>query len=154
MAKKTSPLLPGSEGLLRKLGDRLRLARLRRRLSATQVAERAGMTRVTLRGIERGSAGATMGAYAAVMQVLGIEKDLDLLAGADPQGRELQDARLPIRESRPGRETPAPAPVKAVRKAARGARPPASGRPKAPRHESARSLAALIKVRHTGRKGR
>ena len=153
MAKKTAPLLPGSEALLRKLGDRLRLARLRRRLSSTQVAERAGMTRVTLRGIERGAAGATMGAYAAVMQVLGMEKDLDLLASADPLGRELQDARLPVRETRP--RQPAPAPVKALRKSVvLAAKAPANRSPKAPRYESARSLAALIKARHTSRKGR
>ena len=153
MAKKTAPLLPSSEALLRRLGDRLRLARLRRRLSATQVAERAGMTRVTLRGIERGAAGATMGAYAAVMQVLGVEKDLDSLASADPLGRELQDARLPARESRPRHEAPTPAPVKAVRKpGVRIAKSPASLRLK-PRYATARTLAALIKTRHTGRKG-
>lgn len=154
MAKKTAPLLPGSQALLRKLGDRLRLARQRRRLSATQVAERAGMTRVTLRGIERGSTGATIGAYAAVMQVLGIEKDLDLLASADPLGRELQDARLPVRESRPRHEALTPAPTKAVRKpSVRGAKSPAGPR-LTPRYATARTLAALIKGRHTGRKGR
>ncbi len=50
---------------------------------------------MTLRGLERGGSGVTMGAYLAVMQVLGIEKDLDLLGKADPVGRELQDAQLP-----------------------------------------------------------
>jgi len=95
MAKKTAPLLPSTDARLRQLGDRLRLARLRRRLSAKQVAERAGMAPMTLRGLERGGSGVTIGAYLSVMQVLGVEEDLDLLAQADPVGRALQDARLP-----------------------------------------------------------
>jgi transcriptional regulator with XRE-family HTH domain len=97
MAKKTAALLPATEALLFAFGDRLRLARLRRRLPARQVAERAGMAPMTLRSLERGGAGVTMGAYLAVMQVLGIEKDLDLLGNADPMGRALQDAELPAR---------------------------------------------------------
>ena len=95
MAKKTSPLLPETEDHLLRFGERLRLARRRRRLSSKQVAERAGMAPMTLRSLERGGSGVTIGAYLAVMQVLGIERDLDLLGQADPLGRELQDARLP-----------------------------------------------------------
>lgn len=94
MAKAISPLLPATSDLLQRFGERLRLARRRRRLTAKQVAQRAGMVPMTLRNLERGGAGVTMGAYLAVMQVLGIEKDLDLLGSADPLGRELQDARL------------------------------------------------------------
>ncbi len=94
MAKKTAPLLPATAERLCHFGDRLRLARLRRRLPAKQVAERSGMTPMTLRSLERGGSGVTMGAYLAVMQVLGIEKDLDLLGESDPVGRQLQDARL------------------------------------------------------------
>ena len=52
---------------------------------------------MTLRSLERGGSGVTMGAFLAVMQVLGIEKDLDLLGKADPVGRALQDAQLPTR---------------------------------------------------------
>lgn len=94
MAKKIAPLLPPTTELLQRFGERLRLARLRRRLTAKQVGERAGMAPMTLRSLEHGGAGVTIGAYLAVMQVLGIEKDLNLLGAVDPLGRELQDARL------------------------------------------------------------
>lgn len=107
VAKKTAPLLPSSELLLRRLGERLRLARLRRRLTAKQVAERAGMAPMTLRSAERGGSGVTIGAYLAIMQVLGVEQDLDLLAQQDRLGRELQDARLPARHARSVRPLPA-----------------------------------------------
>jgi transcriptional regulator with XRE-family HTH domain len=109
MAKKTAPLLPSTDELLRQFAARLRVARLRRRLSAKQVAERAGMSPMTLRSLERGGSGVTMGAYLAVMQTLGIENDLELLGNVDPVGRELQDARLPARLEA---ARPSPPPVK------------------------------------------
>jgi transcriptional regulator with XRE-family HTH domain len=94
MANTTSPLLPATEELLKEFGERLRLARLRRRLQAKEVAERAGMTEVTLRRVERGLPGVTMGAYLAVMQVLQLQDDVAKWATNDSQGRHLQDAEL------------------------------------------------------------
>lgn len=94
MANVTSPLLPATEELLKEFGERLRIARLRRRLQAKEVAQRAGMTEVTLRRVERGLPGVTMGAYLAVMQVLQLQEDVAEWATHDPLGRDLQDAEL------------------------------------------------------------
>lgn len=97
MAKRVAPLLPPMERRLSRLGERIRTARLRRRLSAKLVAERAGMSVMTLRNVERGGMGVTIGAYAAVLHVLGLDRDLDAVADADALGRDLQDAALPRR---------------------------------------------------------
>ena len=97
MPGKTSALLPTVNSQLKELGENIRLARLRRRLSAELVAERAGMSRPTLRAVEQGGPRATMGAYANVLMSLGLESDLGTIARNDVLGRKLQDAGLPTR---------------------------------------------------------
>jgi transcriptional regulator with XRE-family HTH domain len=94
MAKRVALLLPPLERRLARLGERIRTARLRRRLSAKLAAERAGMSVMTLRSVERGGMGVTIGAYVAALHVLGLDGDLDAVAAADPLGRDLQDAAL------------------------------------------------------------
>lgn len=68
--------------LLQRLGERLRLLRVRRGLSAKEMAASTGMSVVTLRSLERGGKGVAIGGYLAVMTVLGIERDLEELAAA------------------------------------------------------------------------
>lgn len=135
MAKLSSPLLPTTASLLEAFGDRLRLARLRRRLQSKQVAERAGMSVITLRKIEKGDPGVTLGAYLNVLQVLQLEGDLNKLAEEDALGRRLQDIEgaggMRIRRSRSDARTitdkmddaaPSPDPLRNPQKS--DARPP------------------------------
>ena len=60
--------------ILEGLGEAIKLARLRRKLSVEQVAERAGISRSTLWQIEKGLPNVSMGYYAQVLFVLGLEK--------------------------------------------------------------------------------
>lgn len=94
MAQRTSPLLPAVARLLQDFGENVRRARLRRGLTAELMAERAGMSRPTLRSIERGDPGVTLGACASVLHSLGLHRDLALLARDDELGRKLQDLQL------------------------------------------------------------
>lgn len=99
-------LFPTSARQLAVLGERLRLARLRRRYSAETVAQRAGMTRSTLYRAEKGDAGVSLGTYASVLRVLGLLADLDSVARDDVLGRKLQDLDLPTRRVAPRRRVP------------------------------------------------
>lgn len=103
MPKTKISLFPSVERLLRELGGNIRLARLRRGFSTSQVAERAGMSRPTLRAVERGDSRVSLGAYAGVLMCLGLEKDLALVARDDVLGRKIQDAHLPLRARAPRR---------------------------------------------------
>ena len=94
--------LPGSANkVLPLLGKRLKLARLRRRLRAEAVAERAGISRSTLWQIEKGNPSVALGAYFMVLFALNLEQDLLLVAKDDVLGRKLQDAGLPARSRAP-----------------------------------------------------
>ena len=102
MSKKSTVVLPQTQDILNQLGEQIRLARLRRHLSAELVAERAGISRMTLSNIEKGSPSVAIGSYAAVLHALnGMDKDLLLVAKDDELGRKLQDLELPTRRRAP-----------------------------------------------------
>ena len=104
MARKTAQPSAALDEILKTLGENIHLARLRRKISTTMLAERAGMTRNTLRSIERGDSGVTVGAYANVLFCLGLEKDLLLIGDDDILGRKLQDAALTHTKKRVSRQ--------------------------------------------------
>jgi transcriptional regulator with XRE-family HTH domain len=104
MPAKSPSLYPGQSRQMRALGLRLREARLRRRLTVAQVAERAAVSRPTLNKVEQGDPSVTAGTYLRVLTVLGLESDLDRVAAEDPVGRRLQDAELSVPRRAPKRK--------------------------------------------------
>lgn len=103
MRTKRLPLLPKAQKVLEEFGANLRLARLRRRLTAAQVAERAHISRMTLYSVEKGSPKVSVGTYLQVLFVLGLEGDLCAVGRDDLLGRKLQDAGLLVKERGPRR---------------------------------------------------
>jgi transcriptional regulator with XRE-family HTH domain len=84
---------------LNKLGHDIRDARRRRRIPVAILAQRASISRMTLRKVETGDPGVSLGIFATVLFVLGmIDRLVDL---ADPRndavGRELEEEHLPQR---------------------------------------------------------
>lgn len=101
MKKNKLPILPTTGKILAEFGENIKLARLRRKLSAEQMAERANISRPTLLSIEKGMPGVSFGSYAQVLFVLNLEKDLLKVAVDDTLGRKLQDAGHKVKERAP-----------------------------------------------------
>jgi transcriptional regulator with XRE-family HTH domain len=92
---------------LRKLGSDIRDARLRRRIPAAVMAQRAFISRTTLVKVEKGDPGVGIGTYAAVLFALGMLDRLRELTSAktDEIGLALEEERLPKRiDLRPRRK--------------------------------------------------
>ena len=88
--------MPKSKKILKTVGEQFKLARLRRKLSAEIVAERAGISRATLWAVENGRATVAIGSYIAVLASLGLQNDV--------LGRTYQDLELPLRKRAPKKE--------------------------------------------------
>jgi len=92
--KRQNLLYPKAAKALVTLGENLRLARRRRKITAQMMAERANMSVMTLRSLERGSLHVAMCNYMAVIACLGFQDDVARIAADDVLGRDLQDAAL------------------------------------------------------------
>ncbi|MFC4308493.1 helix-turn-helix domain-containing protein [Steroidobacter flavus] len=86
-----------------RLGSRIRLARLRRKLRQEDLAAKIGRTRATVIAMERGSSTTEIGVYASALWALGLLQELDLVAdpGLDRDGQALSfsvsDKRVRLR---------------------------------------------------------
>ena len=102
MKKAAYNIIPKTEGILRTMGEQIKLARLRRQLSAELIAERAGISRATLWSVEKGSPSVAIGIYAAVLHALNnLDKDLLLVAKDDEFGRKMQDLNMQVKKRAP-----------------------------------------------------
>ena len=98
MIRKTVILLPTTQQALEKMGANIKKARLRRNVRAELVAERAGISTDTLSSIEKGVSTVSIGAYAAVLAVLELDKDLELIALDEEGKKQFREQNLQRRE--------------------------------------------------------
>ncbi len=96
-------LYPQVHKKLEDLGHRIKLARLRRKLTIEMVAERAKISRFSVREVEKGSPSVAIGIYVNVLMAIGMVKELDNFLADDPLGRMLQDDEL-LKYKRKGTE--------------------------------------------------
>ena len=94
MNRKKQLVFPKYQKILEQVGENIKLARKRRKLTTLQVAERADIDRSTLYHIEKGNSSVSMAAYFNTMRVLGLQDDFLKLAADDDFGRKLQDLQL------------------------------------------------------------
>lgn len=92
--KSKQPLLPKHRRNLKAVGGQLRLARKRRKITTTMMAQRAGISRNTLSELEKGSDSVSLSTLYKVLVALGLTDDYLQIGKADELGRQLEDIRL------------------------------------------------------------
>jgi transcriptional regulator with XRE-family HTH domain len=94
MNTKKHILFPKHQKIMEQVGQNIKLARKRRKLTTMQVSERASINRSTLYQIEKGNGKVSMAAYFNVLRTLGLHNDFLKLAADDVLGRTLQDLEM------------------------------------------------------------
>lgn len=95
LSKTKSPtLFPKYQNALLQLGENIRLASKRRKFTQVLLAQRTGLSRVTVRKIMNGDPTVAIGYYLMVLGVLGLEQDFTGVGKDDELGRKLQDIEL------------------------------------------------------------
>lgn len=94
MNTKKQIIFPQHQKIMEQVGENIKLARKRRKLTTTQVSERSGINRSTLYQIEKGNGSVSMAAYFNVLRVYGLQDDFLKLASDDEFGRKLIDLML------------------------------------------------------------
>lgn len=98
MARKTVILAYETEQVIKKMGNRIKKARLRRNIMAEELVEQVGISKGTLSAIERGETTVSMGAYVVVLEALGMADDFKFIAIDDEGKKTYQDMVLKQRK--------------------------------------------------------
>ena len=69
MKKRTLELLPEIQNTLTVMGAQIKAIRLESRITATDLAQRVGISRMTLLAVEKGTGTVAIGIYAAVFHL-------------------------------------------------------------------------------------
>ncbi len=92
--KRKASVSPKNQKALSLLGENIKLACKRRGYTQSLIAERTGLSRLTIRKIQKGGSTVSIGHYMAVLDVLGMVEDFARVASDDELGRKLQDINL------------------------------------------------------------
>lgn len=108
MGRTIPPLPLPVRRALRKLGQDIRDARIRRRIPLELLAQRALTTHPTMMKVERGDPSVSIGIYANALYALGFVERLAMVADRshDEVGLDLEDERLPQRARRRSPSSP------------------------------------------------
>ena len=84
-------MAPEMLGRIRALGMRIKQARINRKWRQEDVVNRSGLSRSTIEAIERGAPTTSIAAYFHVLWIMGLDRELDLIAdpGLDREGLSL-----------------------------------------------------------------
>src|ERR1035437_3676161 len=89
MSRPARTLFPRTQRRAEALGERLKAARLRRRMSESEMAARVMVSRMTLRKLESGDLTVSAPVLARALEVLTLDSDLDRLVERDDLGHQL-----------------------------------------------------------------
>lgn len=98
MPRKNIILASSTVKILERMGTQIKRARLRRNISVEMITERAGISETTFYSIEKGIATVSIGAYAAVLAVLELDNDLELIALDEEGKKQFREQNLQRRE--------------------------------------------------------
>ena len=98
MPRKNINLTPSTVKMLEKMGTQIKRARLRRNISVEVIADQAGISETTFYAIEKGVSTVSIGAYAAVLAVLELDNDLELIALEEDGKKQFWEQNLQRRE--------------------------------------------------------